>query len=123
MIGCGRFGAEERATSAVAFTPTRNKVIFVLRAGAARPRRIVRTLLSKRTASDYDVLLTHLARELDIETGTIKRLFTIYRRPVYIIYRRILLARISIWPLCDTTPCSYWEAKTLSGSPSLIFGE
>jgi len=57
-------------------------MIFVIRAGA-RPRNIVRKLLNKRTAANFDILLTQLAKALDIETGTIKRIYTIYGRPVY----------------------------------------
>jgi len=53
----------------------------VIRAGA-RPRNMIRKLLNKRSAGDFDILLTQLAKALDIETGTIKRIFTIYGRPV-----------------------------------------
>ena len=53
----------------------------MIRAGA-RPRNIVRKLLNKRTAANFDILLTQLARALDIDTGTIKHIYTIYARPV-----------------------------------------
>jgi len=43
---------------------------------------MIRKLLNKRSAGDFDILLTQLAKALDIETGTIKRIFTIYGRPV-----------------------------------------
>ena len=56
-------------------------MIFVIRAGA-RPRNIVRKLINKRNAGNFDILLTSLAKSLDIETGTVKRIFTIYGRPV-----------------------------------------
>ena len=56
-------------------------MIFVIRAGA-RPRNIVRKLLNKRNAANLDILLTQLAKALDIETGTIRRIYTIYGRPV-----------------------------------------
>jgi len=56
-------------------------MIYVIRAGS-RPRNIVRKLLNKRTAGTFDVLLTHLAKALDVDTGTIKHIYTIYGRPV-----------------------------------------
>ena len=73
--------SEERESVGKLFVPTRNKLVFVIRAGP-RPRRIARKLLNKRTAADFDILLTQLARDLDVDTGTIKKIYTIYSRPV-----------------------------------------
>jgi len=77
--------ANRHAAAATSFTPTRSKTIYVIRAGA-RPRNIVRKLLNKRTAANMDILLTQLAKALDVATGTIKRVYTIYGRPVAYIH-------------------------------------
>ena len=92
-------------------------MIFVIRAGA-RPRNVVRKLLNKRNAANLDILLTHLAKALDIETGTIKRVYTIYGRPVDFRYFTLVITDADDSPVVGVkrSSASVWVCASVCAS-------
>lgn len=51
------------------------KMIYTIRAGP-RPRNMARMLLNKRTARSFDQVMTDLAESVNMDTGTIRQLYS-----------------------------------------------
>ena len=57
------------------------KLITVIRSGT-RPRRLVRMLLNKKTAHSYEQVLQELSRAVKLDSGVVRKIFTVEGRQV-----------------------------------------
>ena len=57
------------------------KLVTIVRSGA-KPRKAVRVLLNRKTAHSFDQVLTDITDAIKLDSGSVKRLFTLDGRPV-----------------------------------------
>ncbi|WAQ99903.1 DCLK1-like protein [Mya arenaria] len=59
----------------------RPKLVTIIRNGS-KPRKAVRVLLNRKTAHSFDQVLTDITEAIKLDTGAVKRIFTVDGRPV-----------------------------------------
>ena len=59
----------------------RPKLITVIRNGS-KPRKSVRVLLNRKTAHSYDQVLTDISEAIKLDTGAVRRIYTVDGRQV-----------------------------------------
>nr|6RF2_C Chain C, Neuronal migration protein doublecortin [Homo sapiens] len=54
----------------------RPKLVTIIRSGV-KPRKAVRVLLNKKTAHSFEQVLTDITEAIKLETGVVKKLYTL----------------------------------------------
>lgn len=67
----------------------RPKLVTVMRSGV-KPRKAVRVLLNKKTAHSFDQVLTDITEAIKLESGAVKRIYTLDGKQVWEKYINIL---------------------------------
>ena len=66
------------------------KLVTIIRNGP-KPRKAVRVLLNRKTAHSFDQVLTDITDAIKLDTGAVKRIFTLDGRPVSIKFLQYIL--------------------------------
>lgn len=77
----GRFSAPRNIVSDENRQFIKPKLITVVRNGA-KPRKAVRVLLNRKTAHSFDQVLTDITDAIKLDSGAVKRIYTLDGRPV-----------------------------------------
>ncbi|XP_061638796.1 serine/threonine-protein kinase DCLK1b isoform X1 [Phyllopteryx taeniolatus] len=72
-LGSARVGSPETRESKDFIKP---KLVTIIRSGV-KPRKAVRVLLNKKTAHSFEQVLTDITDAIKLDSGTVKRLFTV----------------------------------------------
>ncbi|XP_049582631.1 serine/threonine-protein kinase DCLK1b [Syngnathus scovelli] len=72
-LGSGRAGSPETRESKDFIKP---KLVTIVRSGV-KPRKAVRVLLNKKTAHSFEQVMTDITDAIKLDSGTVKRLFTV----------------------------------------------
>lgn len=67
----------------------RPKLVTVMRSGV-KPRKAVRVLLNKKTAHSFEQVLTDITEAIKLESGAVKRIYTLDGKQVWEEYINIL---------------------------------
>ncbi len=67
----------------------RPKLVTVMRSGV-KPRKAVRVLLNKKTAHSFEQVLTDITEAIKLESGAVKRIYTLDGKQVWEEYISIL---------------------------------
>lgn len=96
----------------------RPKLVTIIRSGV-KPRKAVRVLLNKKTAHSFEQVLTDITEAIKLETGVVKKLYTLDGKQVSTFFFKVLFSvvRIPGCPPCASGIISGW--RTLP-SPLII---
>lgn len=82
-VGAASRGPTSLATAKASSTESREgrdfirpKLVTIIRSGV-KPRRAVRILLNKKTAHSYEQVLTDITEAVKLDSGVVKRLYTV----------------------------------------------
>lgn len=88
----------------------RPKLVTIIRSGV-KPRKAVRVLLNKKTAHSFEQVLTDITEAIKLETGVVKKLYTLDGKQVSTFFQSTLL--LSCARYLDAHPVP--EASFLGG--------
>lgn len=80
----GRFSSPKQIVSDEHRDFIKPKLVTIVRNGA-KPRKAVRVLLNRKTAHSFDQVLTDITDAIKLDSGAVKRIFTLDGRPVSIL--------------------------------------
>ncbi|NXF22189.1 DCX protein, partial [Rhodinocichla rosea] len=93
----------------------RPKLVTIIRSGV-KPRKAVRVLLNKKTAHSFEQVLTDITEAIKLETGVVKKLYTLDGKQVGGFYRCYVFFFLS--PAITRWVCVPPECRVMKGSPA-----
>ena len=69
------------------------KLVTIIRNGS-KPRKAVRVLLNRKTAHSFDQVLTDITEAIKLDSGAVKRIFTLEGRPVILLFNHIMFCNL-----------------------------